>query len=423
MPMSTSSQPTGPTLSLAERDRRWALARTFMDEQGLDALLVFGEHEDAGPAPMCMDTWFTNDRPGMVVILPRDGDPTVLVAIGTFVLDHSEAVRRGESSWITGDQFLMGGHSASIAAALESRKLDKASIGVIGLDPYLPAHSEGLVPYRRWQNLLECLPKADFRPVGLAFARLMMPLSAEELALVRHSASIGDGMAQAMLEAARPGASEAEVYAAGMAVAHRSGTSAPGMHLWTGPAPAASGPPRWTYRAQAPRVLSDGDFLHSEVFCNYGMCQTQHQVAIAIGDVHGTLLRAGDVASRCYEAGLDAVRPGVCFADLAEAMLAPVELAGGWVRGPQVHGLNPFGAFARIPPGRPAIEGAEQYPDFAGMGTTLGDMKLEPGMTFAFEPSCGFARHLVTVGGTVVVGEDGAEELNPYTARILSAHP
>ncbi|HTQ22815.1 hypothetical protein [Mycobacterium sp.] len=43
-------------------------------------------------------------------------------------------------------------------------------------------------------------------------------------------------------------------------------------------------------------------------------------------------------------------------------------------------------------------------------------------MTFAFEPSCGFGRHLVTVGGTVIVGEDGPEELNPYTSRILRAH-
>jgi len=65
-----------PMFSLAERDRRWDLARSFMDREGLDALLVFGEHEDAGPAPFCLDTWFTNDRPGAIVVFPRTGEPT-----------------------------------------------------------------------------------------------------------------------------------------------------------------------------------------------------------------------------------------------------------------------------------------------------------------------------------------------------------
>ena len=49
----------------------------------------------------------------------------------------------------------------------------------------------------------------------------------------------------------------------------------------------------------------------------------------------------------------------------------------------------------------------------------LGDMVLEPGMSFAFEPSCGFANHLVTLGGTVIVGHDQPVELNPYTAQLL----
>ena len=73
----------------------------------------------------------------------------------------------------------------------------------------------------------------------------MMPLSQEEIAVVRYSAGIGDVMAQAMAEAARPGVSEVEVYAAGMAAAHLRGTVVPGMHFWSGPVPTASGPPQW----------------------------------------------------------------------------------------------------------------------------------------------------------------------------------
>ena len=45
-----------PTYSLTERDCRWALARTFMEHKGLDALLVLGDHEDAGPTPFSFDS-------------------------------------------------------------------------------------------------------------------------------------------------------------------------------------------------------------------------------------------------------------------------------------------------------------------------------------------------------------------------------
>jgi hypothetical protein len=42
-------------------------------------------------------------------------------------------------------------------------------------------------------------------------------------------------------------------------------------------------------------------------------------------------------------------------------------------------------------------------------------------MSFAFEPNYAFGRHLVHLGGTVVVGEDAPIELNPYTAQLLRA--
>ncbi|MFC7109190.1 hypothetical protein ACFQQB_57615 [Nonomuraea rubra] len=89
-----------PTLSTAERDRRWALTRELMARENLDALLVFGEHEDAGPAQVAYDTWFTNERPGTTVVFPRDGEPIVHLPGGMFILDHLESSRRGDESWI-----------------------------------------------------------------------------------------------------------------------------------------------------------------------------------------------------------------------------------------------------------------------------------------------------------------------------------
>lgn len=421
MPLSTPLSSDIPTYSIAERDRRWTLARTFLEGEDLDALLVFGEHEDAGAAPFCFDTWFTNERAGMIVLFRREGDPIVFAPIKTYILDHLEGWRRGDQGWIEAENVRLGNLSGTVADTLITSGLSSAKVGVIGLEPYIPWLPEGIVPYRFWQNLLTQVPNIGFKPVGADFARLMMPLSKEEIAVVRHSAQIGDAMAQAMVDAARPGASEVELYAAGMGVAHKSGTVVAGMHMWTGPAPAASGPPQWAYRPQAPRILAEGDYIATEVFCGFGMRQTQHQVAIAIGEVHEDFERAAVIARKCYEVGLDKLRAGRRFHEVTEAMLAPVEAASGYVRGPQIHGLNPFGSFCRDFGGLAQVDGADRYPKAEANSTELGEMLLEPGMTFAFEPSCGFGRHLVTVGGTVIVGDDQAIELNAYTAQVLRA--
>ncbi len=410
-----------PTYSLAERDRRWDLARKFLDREGLDAMLVFGEHEDAGPAPFCFDTWFTNDRPGMTVFFPRTGEPTAFVPISTYVLDHLEAWRRDDGSWIVAEGLRVGRHSGNIVEVLNEHGLTNGTIGVIGLEPYRPWHTEGIIPYQLWKAILADFPEIEFKPAGLAFARLMMRLSEEEIAVVRHAASIGDAMARAMVDAARPGVCETEVYGAGMAAAYARGTVVPGMHFWSGPAPAASGPPQWAYRPQAPRILRDGDVIVTEVFSGFGMRQTQHQVAIAIGKVHEEIERAALVARASYTAGLSGLRAGRRFGEVAEEMLKPIEEAGGWVRGPQIHGLNPFGLMCRVPEALGRVDGAERYPRVASSPTAFGETELEPGMTFALEPSCGFGRHMVTLGGTVIVGDDQAIELNPFSAQLLRA--
>lgn len=407
-----------PSYSLAERDRRWTLARSFMAREGLDGLVIFGEG-DAGPAPLTFDSWFTNDRPGALVVFPRNDNPTALVPIPTFLFDHREALHRGDELWLAPADLRLGRHSHQLVQALKDTGLSNTTVGVIGLDPYLPAHPEGRIPYEFWANVLNQLPDAEFRNVGNAFARVMMPLSDEERAVVRHAARIGDAMAEAMVATAAPGVSEADVFAAAMTTAYQRGALIPHMHFCSGPAPSASGQPAWGYRPQAPRTLREGDLIATEIFSNFGGQQTQHQAAIAIGEVHEAIERVARIAHDCYTAGLAALRPGATFGDVSEAMLAPAEAVGAWFRGPQIHGLNPYGAFSRMPGGRIQAEGGDQYPVAPPRQAMLADMVLEPGMSFAFEPSCGIGDHMVTVGGTVLVGDDGPVELSPLTARLL----
>lgn len=410
-----------PTYSIAERDRRWSLARAFMERQGLDGLLVFGEHEDAGAAAFDFDTWFTNGRAGTVVIHPRAGEPIALAPMAMFVTDHMEGIRRGDTTWVSAANMRVGRGSAGIAEVLVETGLADGVVGVVGLDPYPPFHGEGIIPFTLWQRVLELVPRAEFVPVGHAFGALTMVLSDEEVDVLRYSAAVGDAMAAAMARTAAPGVPESDVYAAGMGAAYARGAVIPAMHLWSGKNPVAWGPPQWAYRPQAPRIIEDGDVVSGEVFARFGMRDTQHQVIIAVGDVHEDYERAAAVARASYDAGLAALRPGRTFGEVADAMLAATEDGGGWVMGPQVHGINPFGPLCGFPGTIGKLDGADVYPPMADYPTLQSELVLETGMSFAFEPNYAFGRRKATIGGTVVVGEDDPIELNSLTAQILRA--
>lgn len=417
------SDTSSPTFSMTERDRRWDLAREFMKRNGLDALLVFGEHEDAGPAAFAYDTWFTNSRAGTTVVFPRDNEPVSLFPMEMFATDHLEGARRGDVTWIPPENMRAYRDSRVIARALDDLGLVRGAIGVVGLEPAPPWHPDGILPYTQWKNILEQFPRVEFKPVSIAFARLIMPLGPEEITAVRHAARIGDAMVQAMADTAAPGVSESAVYAAGMAAGYARGTLPAAMHFWTGPDPLARGLPPWGYRPQAPRILQDDDVISAEVFCNFGGRHTQHQVTITLGEPHEDLQRAADVARAAYDAGLHALRPGRAFGDVVEAIREPLNAADGWEFGPSIHALNPLIAASGFPTtGRRRLSGAAGYPVEPDHPTMSGDLELKPGMTFALEPNYVFGRHLAYLGGTVIVGDDGSIELNPYTAQLLRAN-
>ena len=212
-----------PTYSPAERDRRWNLARKFMEAENLDALLVFGEHEDAGPGPAAFDMWFTNHRPGTTVIFPRTGEPISLFPMPLYIMDHLESTRRGDSVWIPPRNVRSTRDSSTVVATLKELNLAQGRVGVVGLEASPPWHPEGIIPHQFWDRMLKGLPDIEFKPVDHAMTRIVMPQSREEIAVVRHTAAIGDAMVRAMVDKAAVGISESEVYAAGMAAGYARG--------------------------------------------------------------------------------------------------------------------------------------------------------------------------------------------------------
>lgn len=409
-------------LTLTERDRRWQLARELMHAERLEALIVYGDREACAPAGFAQDCYFTNDRPGSMVVFIGDETPRVYTFASLMVADHLQAALRGDLQWIAPEQLFVGKTGRDVGAWLASRGMNGTRIGVIGLEPYPPFYFDGAMPARTLQALEAAMPDAAFIPVFRAFFQRASVKSGEELALLRYAAHIGEAMSETLRATAKPGVSEAELVAAVTATCFSMGGYTAEILLGSGPEYVGWGPAAWQYRAQAPRVLREGDLILSEIFALYGMMETQHQAAVALGDVHPDVLRAADVARASYEAGVESLRVGRTFGDVVDAMEAPLLAAGGWHVHPLIHSINPYGPVGfGTAPGIESLPEAARYPALKRLPTVGRDVPLQEGMCFAFEPNCAFGRHMANIGGTVLVGAAAGVELNDNSTRLMHA--
>jgi Xaa-Pro aminopeptidase len=391
-----------------------------MDAQGVDALLVAGEKGQGSPM-IAPDTYLTNDRPGGTVVLPRNGDPVTMVWAAQVVGGHAQGELRGEGSWVLPKNVWVGRNAERLAAIIKSMGLDKSRIGVVGLDPAGP-RGEGFISHFAWNGIVKALPDATFKAVWDPFAEMMSVLSDEEIAALRQACDAGERMCEALLEVTKPGANEAELYAAAMAASYLNGANSSGLIMQTGPDNTCWGPPNWTFRPIRPRTIEEGDLVLTELFPSYGMVEAQQQLAIAVGKVPASVDKCADVARRAYEAGLETCRPGATFGELADAMIKPVHDAGGWFMTPQIHSMNPITVMVSMAAyGLDNMVNSHLYPKITVKPDRGRDIVLQPGMSFAFETNCHLDNRRVNIGGTVIVTKNGAEELNDlanYMQRV-----
>lgn len=410
-----------PVLTLAERDRRWDATRQLMDDQEVDALIVFSDRDGAGSALWSTDHWLTNHEIGSIVLFPRDGDPISHVWSINPLVGHMESVARGEQSWLTPGHFRLGRTAEALLSTINELKLTGARFGIVGLERMGPFFPDGIAPWRSYQGLLDALPNATFVPVGEQFGRLRLVRSDEELDMLRCSATIGEQMCQAAVDATHVGATDADVLAAVTSAAIRGGGWAHWSILAAGVEDISWGAPMWVHRGGGPRRIEPGWLLRFELFPFYGLYETQQQLCIAVGDVHPDVLRAAEVTERAYAVGVEALRQGRdTFGDVESEMSKVIEAEGGWNSTPNVHTL-PHGAIGSMGPFEPQ-EWSRAYPgaDERSRNPTGGaGLALEPNMVFAVQPNCVFGRRRVNIGGTVVSKNGAVEELNALPNRMI----
>ena len=404
----------GPQLTLAERDRRYAGLRALMAAQGFDAIVV-GSFQGRER----LESYLIDDFLDAVVVLPLKSAPVLLAFGGSRISRILESQRRGHDVWVPDVRMTAGG--AKVADVVKERGLAKGRIGLVGFGPTAPGEMEGLLPLGFHSNLVKALPDASIGDFTVAFTDFMLVKSAEEIALLRFAARVSEEACRVMMETARPGVSEAEVYADTVREIHRWGCDLryPFFSLQSGKDNIGWGVPRWSVRAEPPRILEVGDLVQAEIHTCYGGQEGQVQMSVALDPVDDVVRRLEAVARESYEAGVAAVKPGVTFASVVQAMEKPIAKAGCWSKTPLLHTLT-FGSTGFTAVNRVQLLGTreETIEGAARPGIRRGELVLKEGMGLEIEPNACLGMVRVNIGAGVLVTSRGAEELNELPTRV-----
>ena len=407
--MTNNARP--PVLSFAERDRRWAVVRALMRERSLGGLLVGGFR-----AREMYESYISDDYNEGCVVFPLEGDPVVLTWAHLRVLRAQWSAERGHALWVK--DYRVATTGAHAAEVVREKGLANARLGVVGLRSQAPTEVHGAIPASWWEEFSQALNGIAFEDISEEFSHLMLVKSAEELAQVRYAAKAAEAACSVIAEVTEPGVGEEVIFAEATREMLRFGIGLryPAIVMNSGPATLSWGPPRWTTRGEAPRVLARGDLMQSELMPLCGNQEIQVQMTVALDPIDETNRKCERVARESYEAGLKALRPGIPFSDLVAAMVQPLSVAGCWSYTPLVHSVGPH-----FLAGRPRVnmEKVDLGVRFVGQPAARERKAvMKPGMVLAFEPNACLDRHRVNIGGTVLVTETGCEELNRIPTRV-----
>lgn len=269
-----------------------------------------------------------------------------------------------------------------IAAELRDRGLDKAHIGLVGFTSTIqttPTFLAGDI------NALEKhLPDARFTDFSYALQELRMVKSEEEIGLMREGANVSRMVVDALTRSARPGATEAEVYAEMIRTQIANGAEPNIFNLLaSGPVEHSSGE-LWHLlhgldqpAVPTTRPLADGDLLVTEWHTKFGGYLVHTEYTVYVGrKVPKELQDIWTVSLECLDISRDVFVPGTTLREAWEAIRRPCEKAGyDFVE------LG-FHAMGLASPEFPTVIYRPGYGSDALNGSRIGDLVLEEGMTF-----------------------------------------
>ena len=385
-----------PQFSLSERDRRYMAVRMLMKEQNLDCLIVphsTGDWDNYQPETRYL-TCLGGGGLATAVVFPIEGNPIAAIR---------EPRRidwwRASQDWISDIRFPPKFRWAPFfAEALKELGADSGRVGIVGLSGVL-REPDGIISYGELTALREALPQTHFESATELLYRARKRKSAEEIAVVEQAQNCADAISNAFRSVTRAGVSEHEVYAE-MAASHvRAGGELPTMMLFS------AGPRVWqTQLLPTLRTLDAQDVVVVEAEAKYYGYMAQAVDTVSLRSLSSTEARLFEISHECFYLLLDAMRPGVSYADLISRWESMARKAGCIPGRTMGHGL-----------------GLGQDGPLTTPGGKADGMIVEEGDCFVLKPWMSDEDDMtsVRVGGTIVVGNARARHLGNSELRPL----
>src|SRR5262249_38182884 len=150
------------------------------------------------------DGQYLAQQSNAAVVLPTDGRPPIVVADTPSTTEWRIEARRPVDGW-----------GSAMAAALREAGMERARIGVVGVEPGLVTFARfgSTVDQSAYADVERQLPDAQFVAATDVVGLARWVKSQEELACVRQAVAIGEASIEAGAKLARPGVEGDTVYA------------------------------------------------------------------------------------------------------------------------------------------------------------------------------------------------------------------
>ncbi|MBO0830502.1 MAG: aminopeptidase P family protein [Actinobacteria bacterium] len=384
-PMRADAAATGellgytPQLSVAERDRRWDRLRKKMLMAGLEALVFLGNDIYWGMGMANMRYVFQVDSQiGADGLFCLEGEPVVWNAPPH--MNRPSSLYHSLQTWVS-DIRPRGGIAAA-ADEIRQRGLGGARLGLVGFSSTIQTTSTIL--HEDKVTLERLLPDVTWTNASSLLQEMRMIKSEEEIGMLRQAGRIARLTLDALVDTARPGVTDAAVYAEMVRTQIANGAEPNIFNLFAaGP---VEHPPEQLWHllhgAEQPltpsmRPLREGDVIVTEWHTKYGGYRCHTEYTVYVGDrAPKELLHLWDVAWECLDASKSALATGRTLREAWQMVREPARRAGlDWVE------LG-FHAMGTASPEFPTVVYAEGYGSPTLNGDGIGELVLEEGMTF-----------------------------------------
>jgi Xaa-Pro aminopeptidase len=380
--------------SNGEFRRRHGSVRKIMQSRNIDCLIVTGStglHNSLAADVRYMTGLAGSAAEGTYILFPMAGEP-VFLAPSTFMAD-----RIGKSSFIqvAPVAFKKGTRIRDYASDLASRirdlGMEKGKIGIVSMR---------VMPAETYLSLSRCLPNVEFVSAGDILLECRLIKSPEELVYVRKAGACADKGMNAILEAVRPGITEAELtahcdYSMILAGADRG----PFILIGSGPWEKFQG--SIGDASQSTRKLQKGDLILTELSPSFGGYYAQLCAPIYLGgDPPRSFKELLKIDKEIYYLALNELRPGNSIAAIEEKIFRFASSTGHFRRAWALQSTELAEAFFKY------------------------DLELKKNMSYVIHPwtefSTGRGMQGHTIGNTVIVTDDEPEQVNKSPLDLVT---